>query len=76
MSKITIPQKFLLQRFQLTFVVSYQKKQKKGFNCFHSPTKKIFVFMDVKFFENLSYYAEIDIQGKKYWMEDSSFPNQ
>lgn len=56
-------------------LLSYSPTQ-KGFNYFHSPTKKIFVFMDVKFFENLSYYAEIDIQGKKYWMEDSSFPNQ
>ncbi|PON51220.1 hypothetical protein PanWU01x14_217810 [Parasponia andersonii] len=39
---------------------------KKGYKCFHPPTKKYFITMDVKFFEHLSYYPKSDLQGEYY----------
>lgn len=37
----------------------------KGLKCSHPPTKKKFVPMDIKFFEELSYFCKTDLQGEK-----------
>ena len=51
-------------------LLSYTQKQYK---CFHPPTKKFFVIMDVKFFEDISYYPKTNLQGEKTRVEDLSY---
>ncbi|PON93868.1 hypothetical protein TorRG33x02_102580 [Trema orientale] len=48
---------------------------KKAFKCFHPPTQKYYVTMDVKFFENLVYYPTADLQGEIRDREDLMYVN-
>ena len=43
---------------------------KKGYKCFHPPTKKFFVFADVTFVEKDSYFAQPYCQRGTSLMED------
>lgn len=36
----------------------------KGYKCYHPPTRKFFVLMDVTFFENTSFFPKTSLQGK------------
>ena len=44
---------------------------KKGYKCYNSLTKKLFVTMDVKFFENQPFYPSNSLQGQNLREDDS-----
>jgi len=46
------------------------------YKCFHPTTRKIFVTMDVRFFESLSYYTRTCFQGEESEVEKLPFLNQ
>ena len=44
----------------------------KSYKCFHPPSRKKFVTMDVNFFEDQPYYQKTNLQEEKLEMEDHS----
>ncbi|PRQ17544.1 putative RNA-directed DNA polymerase [Rosa chinensis] len=44
----------------------------KGYKCYHPPTRKYYVTMDVTFFEDMSYFSSSDtvLQGENSYFED------
>ena len=48
------------------------KGHQKGYKCYHPPTTKYYVTMDVTFFEDMSYYTSSDsaLQGEHSYFEE------
>jgi len=46
----------------------------KGYKCYHPPTRKYYVTMDVTFFEDMSYFSSTDsaLQGENLYFEELS----
>ncbi|CAJ2640820.1 unnamed protein product [Trifolium pratense] len=51
--------------------IGYSSTQ-KGYKCYHPPSNKFFVFRDVNFHEQESYFAQTHLQGERTSKEDES----
>ena len=52
--------------------VGYSSTQ-KGYKCFHPPSRKFYISVDVTFFENKSYFHKNHLQGETTTLEDGTW---